>query len=378
MFDRSLSISRLQERLTEVPVTAILGPRQCGKTTLARQLGADHYFDLENPQDIARLEHPQTVLERLHGCICIDEIQRLPGLFPLLRFLVDTIPDQRYLILGSASPDLLRAGSESLAGRLSCYNPGPLTLAECGPELLHNHWLRGGFPRSLLAATDRSSTRWREDYMATFFEQDLPQLGIRIAPAALRRFWMLLAHCHSQLLNMSDLSNALGMTIMTVRHYVDVLEGTFMVRRLQPWHTNSAKRTVKTPKLYVRDSGLFHAISAIPSLEVLQAHPKVGASWEGYAIEEIIRVLDKKDNDVWFWATHSGAEVDLFWRDSGKNWAVELKWGDAPKLTKSMYSALEDLELEHLWIVYPGTREYALSDRVTVRPMEMVGAEWRY
>jgi uncharacterized protein len=376
VIERKDERKKLERYLETFPVVAIVGPRQCGKSTLARTFNAAHFFDLENPRDLAMLDQPQLALEGLSGLIVIDEIQRAPDLFPLLRYLVDHRREQRYLILGSASRELLRQSSESLAGRIAYLELGGFGLRDLGTERWRDLWLRGGMPRSVLAASEESSTLWRQQYIATFLERDIPQLGIQIPAATLRRFWTMVCHYHGQILNHSELARSFGISDMTVRRYLEILEGTFMIRLLQPWHANLGKRLVKRPKLYLRDSGLFHSLLAIDSFPQLATHKKLGASWEGFALETAIRAIGKRTEDLSFWATHSGAEVDLFWQHSGKNLAVEVKYADAPKLTPSMKSALIDLELDHLWVLYPGDRSYHLAEKVTVLPLSDVGDDW--
>jgi uncharacterized protein len=368
----------LRELSASSPVTAILGPRQCGKTTLSRQIEADHRFDLENPRDLARLENPQLALENLRGLVVIDEIQRRPDLFPLLRYLVDQPKNPRFLILGSASPDLLRQGSETLAGRLAILRLGGFRLVELGPDKQDRLWLRGGYPRSVLAGTEKESLRWREDYVATFLERDLPQLGIRVPAPTLRRFWLMLSHVHGQILSLSELGRSMGVSHVAVRRYVDILESTFMVRVLQPWFSNTSKRIVRSPKAYLRDSGLLHCLQSIGSWESLEGHPSRGASWEGFALEECARSIGLRDEDLFFWATQAGAELDLFWKHEGKAWGVEFKATDAPRITKSMRIALEDLDLAHLWVVHPGTDRWEMEDRVTALPLREVLGNWAY
>ncbi len=360
------------------PVAAILGPRQSGKSTLAREFAADHVFDLENPRDLVLLAEPQLLLEPLSGLIVIDEIQRARDLFPLLRHLVDTRKDQRYLILGSASRDLIRQSSESLAGRIGFHELGGFRLPDVGRENRRRLWMRGGLPPSFIARSDDDSSLWREQYIATFLERDIPQLGITLPATTLRRFWTMLCHYHGQLLNHAELARAFGISDMTVRRYLDILEGTFMVRILAPWHLNTSKRLVKRPKLYVRDTGLLHTLLAIRSERDLATHNKLGASWEGFALEVAARACGKRAEELAFWSTHAGAEVDLFWQEHGKNWAVEVKYADAPRLTPSMTSALRDLELSHLWVVYPGDRAYPLAPKVTTLPIDHIGATWTY
>lgn len=362
----------IQKSLTRNPVVAILGPRQCGKTTLALQMLHSKRFDLENPRDLAQLENPQLALEKIQGLVIIDEIQRKPDLFPLLRHLVDENQRRRFLILGSASRDLIRQGLESLAGRIHYHELGGFNLDEIRPEQSHRLWLRGGFPRSFLAKSEAGSREWRQDYIATFLERDIPQLGIRIPAATLRRFWTMISHYHGQIINYSEVGRSFGLSDMTIRHYLDILKGTFMVRLLQPWHNNTSKRLVKRPKVYLRDSGLFHALQGIEDAKLLATHPKLGASWEGYALENVCRILRLESEQVFFWATHSGAEVDLFWQSGGKSHAIEFKYTDAPKLTPSMRGAVNDLKLHQLFIVYPGDRKYALTPKIHVVPLQTI------
>ena len=376
--DRPFDKSAVATFMAAFPVTAILGPRQSGKTTLAHEFSADHFLDLENPRDAAMLAEPQLALEPLSGLIVIDEIQRAPELFPLLRYLVDTHRDQRYLILGSASRELIRQSSESLAGRVAYYELGGFRLGDVGAEHWRDLWLSGGLPPEYTASTEEESYRWREQYVATFLERDIPQLGISIPAATLRRFWTMLCHYHGQMLNHAELARAFGVSDMTVRRYLDILEGTFMIWLLQPWHINIGKRLVKRPKLYVRDSGLLHTLLAIRSSRDLASHNKLGASWEGFALEAAARAIGKRREELAFWATHSGAEVDLFWQEHGRNWAVEIKYADAPRLTPSMASAVKDLELARLWVLYPGNRAYPLAPAVSTLPLTGLGNQWRY
>lgn len=378
MINRSRDLAALREMIKAFPVTAILGPRQAGKTTLARQFKYDHDFDLENPRDLALLDQPQTALESLKGLIVIDEIQRAPNLFPLIRHLVDRNPKQRYLILGSASRDLIRQSSESLAGRIAYYELGGFGLFDVGAANWRKLWLRGGLPRSWGAATDAASFRWREQYISTFLERDIPQLGITIPAATLRRFWTMLCHYHAQTLNYSEFARSFGVSDMTVRRYIELLEGTFIIRLLQPWHANIGKRLVKSPKLFIRDTGLLHSLLSVGSKADLFGHNKLGASWEGFAVEAACRAVGKRKEEIYFWGTHAGAEVDLFWTDAGRNWAIEVKYADAPRLTPSISSALKDLELAHLWVVYPGDKSYSLGPRVTTLPIAALGAPWQY
>ena len=331
MIARKQDLEAVAKLMAAFPVTAILGPRQCGKTTLARAFDADHAFDLENPRDVARLEQPQLALEDLRGLIVIDEIQRLPDLFPLLRYLVDRDVGQKYLILGSASRDLIRQGSETLAGRIAFHQLGGFRLSDIGAENATTLWLRGGLPPSFLAADDEESLAWRRQYISTFLERDIPQLGISIPARTLRRFWTMLSHYHGQILNYSELARSFGVSDMTVRRYCEILEGAFMIRLLAPWATNVGKRVVRRPKLYLRDSGVAHALMSVESMEQLRSSPKLGASWEGFALECVCRVLDREDEELYFWRTHAGGELDLLWQWGGRNWGVECKYQDAPE-----------------------------------------------
>jgi uncharacterized protein len=378
LIDRKADRAILSKLMSIFPVTAILGPRQCGKTTLARTLTADFYFDLENPQDLARLEQPQLALEDLTGLIVIDEVQRLPDLFPLLRYLVDQGKKRKFVILGSASRDLIRQSSESLAGRIAYVQLGGFRLNDIDPKAIKALWWRGGLPPSFLAKSDIESLLWRNHYVTTFLERDIPQLGITIPARTLRRFWTMLSHYHGQILNYSELGRSFGVSDMSVRKYCDILEGTFMIRILQPWSVNIGKRLVKRPKLYLRDSGLFHALLSIETPEQLYTSPRLGASWEGFALDCVCRTLGKEDGDLYFWHTHAGAELDLFWQAGGQNWGIEFKYEDAPRLTRSMKTAVEDLKLKRLWVVYPGKATYRLTEKIQVLPLSDARDTWTY
>jgi predicted AAA+ superfamily ATPase len=361
----------IQNALRRSRIVLLIGPRQAGKTTLARQfLPPDslNYFDLEDPVSLLRLEQPLTALQPLQGLVVIDEIQRKPDLFPLLRVLSDRDPaPARFLILGSASPDLVRQASESLTGRVEILSVPGFSLAELGVEALRRHWLRGGLPPSFLAESDEDSLAWRKNFIQTLLERDLPQWGVRIPAPALLRFWRMLAHYHGQVWNAAEPARALGISQPTARRYLDVLEEIFMVRVLPPWHENLSKRQVKAPKIYFRDSGLLHYLLGIRSELDLQTHPKLGASWEGYAIEEVLKVVNA--DEVYFWGTHSGAELDLLIFKDGQRLGVECKHSDAPRLTPSMRAALADLRLDRLLVFYPGDRPYPLAERVHVLPL---------
>lgn len=371
MIDRKTDLQMVRTALKRSRVAALLGPRQCGKTTLARQLvPADslNYFDLEEAQSLARLAEPDTTLRPLKGLVVIDEIQRRPNLFPLLRVLADRQPlPARFLILGSASPELLRQSSETLAGRIETVPLEGFRLTDLGADALDRHWLRGGFPLAYTARNDADSLVWRRQFLQTFLERDLPQLGVTIPAVALRRFWSMVAHYHGQIWNGAELARALAVSESTVRRYLDLMTGVFLVRQLPPWFENLGKRQVKSPKVYVRDSGLLHALLGLASRRDLEHHPKVGASWEGYAVEEILKALNP--DDAYYWATHNGAEIDLMLFKNGRRIGVECKRMDAPTLTPSMRIALADLKLDELRVVYPGEKRYPLADRVEVVPL---------
>lgn len=373
MIQRKKHINEIKEAVERSRVVGLIGPRQCGKTTLAREFveqNSINYFDLEDPISLARLDDPKLALESLKGLVVIDEIQRKPELFPLLRVLADRRPiPATFLVLGSASPDLLRQSSESLAGRIEYLELGGFGFEELqGQKQREAQWLRGSFPLSLLAKSDKDSWRWRDSFIKTFLERDIPQMGIQTPSATLRRFWTMLAHYHGQILNASELGRSLGINQTTVSHYVDLLEGVFMIRALQPWHENLKKRQVKRPKIYFRDSGVFHSLAGIRDTLSLLEHPKLGASWEGYAMEEILKA--QQPDEAYFWATHSGAELDLLMFRDGKRYGVEFERRDAPRLTPSMKIALEDLSLERLTVVYPGDKSYALAESIHVEPLE--------
>lgn len=366
LIQRQALLESVTVGLRRNPVVALIGPRQCGKTTLARTLSDQsqaEFFDLENPRNAARLEHPLHALEDLRGLVVIDEIQRRPDLFPILRVLADRDPiPARFLILGSASPDLIRGSSESLAGRVTFVNMGGFDLSEVGPSAQKDLWWRGGFPRSFLAEDDDASRDWLEAFIQTFLERDLRALGIQVPAPTLRRFWSMLAHYHGQIWNASELGRSLQMAHTTVKHHLDLLCGALVVRQLPPWFENLRKRQVKSPKIYIRDSGLLHALLQIPSRTALDSHPKLGASWEGFALEQVLRRTG--DRHAYFWATPSGAELDLLLMLDNQRIGVEFKFGDAPTVTKSMQIALHDLRLDRLLVVYPGPESGRLHDRI--------------
>lgn len=362
--------------LRAAPVVGLLGPRQAGKTTLAGQLLAGRRgerFDLEDPRDARRLEEPMTALEGLRGLIVIDEVQRAPGLFQVLRVLADRRPlPARFLVLGSASPDLLRQSSETLAGRIRFVEMGGFGLCDVGAPNVRKLWARGGFPRSYLARSEAESFGWREDFIRTFVERDLASLGVTLrSPLHVRRLWTMLAHRHGQLWNGAQLAGALGETYPTVKRHLDVLTAALVIRQLPPWLPNAEKRLVKSPKVYVRDSGIAHALLGIRTRRELEGHPVLGASWEGFVLEEIARRVG--DRDLHFWGTHGGAELDVLWRRGRGAVGFEIKWADAPSMTRSIHSALADLDLERVFVVYPGPTRYRLHPKVEVLPVAELG-----
>lgn len=374
MILRPASLDRIASVFKVHPIAALLGPRQCGKTTLARMLAEGKpstYFDLENPVDIRRLSAPMRTLEELADLVIIDEIQRRPDLFELLRVLVDR-PQNRahFLILGSASPGLVKGVSESLAGRIGFVDLSGFDITEVGTTERSPLWIRGGFPRSFLAEDDSSSMVWRENFIRTFLERDIPQLGISIPAETLRRFWTMISHYHGQVWNAAQFARSLGTSEPTARRYLDILAGSFMIRVLPPWFENLRKRQVKAPKVYIRDCGILHALLQISTSADLQGHPKLGSSWEGFCLENIIGVLQTRD--AYFWATHAGAELDLMVMLDGKRYGFEFKYADAPGAGRSMHIAVTDLDLEHLWVIYPGQEKYAISDKISAIPLEHI------
>jgi hypothetical protein len=370
MIDRKGEIAEVKKKMSIFPVTAILGARQTGKTTLAGSLQAQHYFDLENPVDLAAFDNPQLTLSNLTGIIVIDEIQRRPELFPVLRYIIDNNPGQRYIILGSASRDLIRQSSESLAGRVSYHYLYGFDLKEVGIDRMDDLWLKGGFPRSFLSETNEASILWRESFITTFLERDIPQLGISIPSYTLRRFWLMLSNYNAQTINYSELSRSFGISDNTARKYIELLEGTFMIRLLHPYFTNIGKRIVKSPKLYFLDTGIYHSLLSLHSRPQLISNNKLGASWETFALNCLLKIFQLKKEEIYFYATHSGAELDLLIMRKGKNWGIEFKYQDAPIKTRSMYSCIEDLGLEHLFVVYPGEKQYQIDEKITVLPLK--------
>lgn len=376
MIDRKHELATLEALLKRHRVVAIVGARQVGKTTLARNVadrhrGAVRFFDLESPADDARLSEPLLALEPLAGLVVIDEVQRQPGLFEVLRVLADRPRSaRRFLLLGSASPELLRQSSETLAGRIVYHELHGFSLAEIGVENYQRLWLRGGFPRTYLARSNAASFEWRQAFIRTFLERDLPALGITIGSATLRRFWTMLAHYHGQTWNASEFGRSFGVADTTVRNYLNVLTSALVVRQLRPWHENIAKRQVKSPKVYVKDSGLLHGLLNLRTLQDLEAHPKVGASWEGFAIDQIIRQLGAADEECYFWATHGGAELDLFVVRGRKRIGFEIKRTMAPNVTPSMRTAITDLGLAQLHVVHAGHDSFPLAKKIQAIAME--------
>ena len=371
MLERNALESSVLAALSRSPAVALVGPRQIGKTTLARALqgsGSSNWFDLEDPQVEAQMAAPMVALKDLRGLVVIDEVQHAPNLFKVLRVLIDR-PDNpaRFLLLGSASPALLRQSSESLAGRLEVIEAGGFTLDETGARDAAALWWRGGFPRSFTATGDEASRIWRREFIRTVVERDLPQLGMTVAAPALYRFWSMLAHYHGQTWNAADPARSLGVNESTVRRYLDWLTQAYLVRQLQPWFVNLGKRQVKAPKIYLRDSGLLHELLGIADLGALARHPKCGASWEGFALDQVLRIA--RPDQAYFWATQAGAELDLLMFKDGRRVGVEFKRTDAPQITPSMRIALHDLALDTLYVVYPGDRRYALAQRVEAVPL---------
>ena len=370
MIERSQKLKAIEEGFRRASIVSITGLRQCGKTTLARSYAEAqeepvHYFDLEDPRSESRLREPMLALEPLAGLVVIDEVQRLPPLFPVLRVLADRPGKKaRFLILGSASPLLLSSISESLAGRVALLEIEGLDLLETGADGLRSLWLRGGLPPAYLAESEDASLLWRRDFITLFLERDLPQLGITIPSATLRRFWMMLAHFHGGVWNAAELARSLGTSEQTARRYLDILTGAFAIRQLPAWFENVGKRTIKAPKIYLRDAGLLHALLEISHWAHLEAHPKLGASWEGFCIEQILNYCEPRQ--TYFWATHAGAELDLLVFRKSQRIGVEIKYADAPGTTRSMHIAMDNLKLDRLFVVHPGKDHYEIAPKIEV------------
>lgn len=383
--NRPLLLRRISEQFRISKVTALLGPRQSGKTTLAREFSHDsglpfdpelNYFDLENPAHWERLRNPKLALDFLRGLVVIDEIQLRPDLFSILRVLADREDcPAKFLILGSASRDLIRQGSETLAGRIGFVEVTPFDSSET--QELDKLWIRGGFPLSFLAETETDSWNWRSNYIKTFLERDIPALGIQIPAATLRRFWTMLAHFHGQIFNASELGKSLGIADTTARRYLDLLTGTFMVRTLQPWFENINKRQIKSPKIFFRDTGIFHHLIGLSHRAALELHPKLGASWEGFALEQVIRLSNASEGEVFFWGVHNQGELDLLLIRNGRRNGFEIKYSDTPRTTSSQKMALECLHLDRLDIICPGSAAYPLADKIHVTGLEKVADLFR-
>ena len=378
MIERLAQIDRIKSLLSQNPIVAIIGARQVGKTTITYEI-EKHWktpstrFDCEDPDDLVRLNEPKLALKNLSGLVIIDEIQRKPDLFPLLRVLVDRENNKAtFLILGSASPNLLKQSSESLAGRISYFNLNGFSLIEVGQENESKLWIRGGFPRSYLAQTDKASVTWRKDFIRTFLERDIPQLGFNIPAITLRRFWTMLAHYHGQIWNGSELGRAFGMTHASVKRYVDLLSDALVVWQLKPWFQNIGKRQVKAPKVYIKDSGILHGLLGIETMNGLENHPKIGASWEGFILSEILEKLSIEPDDAYFWATHAGAELDLLVFVDGNPYGFEVKRTTAPKITPSMKNSLNDLSLKKLFVIHAGDHEFDLSEDIRAIPSHQI------
>ncbi len=372
MLNRHFYLNLIEQEFAVHQACALLGPRQVGKTTLAKQIAQQsdesvHYFDLENPDDLLALQNPLRTLEPLKGLIIIDEVQLRPDLFSTLRYLIDN-SENRFLILGSASTTLLKQTAESLAGRIGYIEVSPFTLSEPVDQTLLLE--RGGFPKSYLAKTYELSYRWRKGYIRTYLERDIPALGLNIDPLLMFKFWQMLAHVHGNLLNMNEIATALSISAPTVRRYLDILHGTFMVRLLAPWHENITKRQIKTSKLYFRDSGIINALYMINEQQTIWQNPRIGSIWEGFAIESIARAFQLPSTECFFWRSQNGAELDLLLFLYGKRIGFEFKYGDTPKMTKSMHIAMNDLKLAHLFIIYPGKRRLQITEQATITGLD--------
>jgi predicted AAA+ superfamily ATPase len=374
MIERKRYNQRIEDAIHRSPITALLGPRQCGKTTLARAIACQQkstYFDLESQVDLRRLENPEMMLGSLDGLVVIDEIQTRPELFSALRVIVDK-PDNKckFLILGSASPHIIRNVSETLAGRVEFVDMSGFDVDELGSHAGQVLWTRGGFPCSYLAKNDNDSFVWREGFIRTFLQRDIPQLGINIPSAAMRRFWTMLAHYHGQSWNASRIASAMGINDKTVRSYLDILTETYMIRQLQPWHENISKRQVRSPKIYFCDTGILHSLLDLQDYHAITGHPQAGASWEGFALEQILRII--QPSQAYYWATYSEAELDLFFISNGQRYGIEFKFNEAPGKTRSMTIAMKSLNLDRLFIVYPGEKSWPITEKIMVCPISHI------
>lgn len=380
LINRDQYLKKIDKLFKSHKAIGLLGARQCGKTTLAKMYARSllnqnhiHIFDMEDPVDLEKLQNPMITLRQLSGLIIIDEIQRRPELFPMLRVLLDDESlKQQYLILGSASRELIQQSSETLAGRIAYEEIYPFSLTEVHD--IEKLFVRGGFPNAYLANDDEDSTFWLENYIRTYLEKDIPSLGINIPAATIRRFWMMLAHYNGQIFNASEIAVSMGLSDKTIKHYLDILSGTFMVRQLHPWYVNIGKRQVKRPKIYFRDSGIFHHLLDIDTFNTLLRHPKLGISWESFALEQIIRINGYPSGNCYFWSIHEQAELDLLVFHKGQKIGYEFKYKDAPSLTKSMLESITHLELDKLYVIYPGQKTYTLSDKIDVVPLKI----WPY
>lgn len=374
MIDRKRYENQLLLALKRSPVTTLLGPRQCGKTTLARevwnQMGGT-YLDLERRRDRARFENPEMFLEALSGLVVIDEVQRIPSLLEVIRPLSDREGSPAtFLLLGSASPDIVKGASESLAGRTEFVDLAGFDLTEVGSSNIEKLWFRGGFPRAFLAEDDESSMVWLENFARTFLERDLSQLESSADSATFRKLWMMIASMQAQILNYSSLGRSMALSYKTIQKYLDILEGAFMIRRIQPWFRNTKKRLVKSPKIYIRDSGILHNLLEIESPYFLRGHIISGASWEGFVLEQFFALYGSRN--CYFWSTHQGAELDLLVRRKGGAYGIEIKLSEAPKVTRSMRIALKELSLKHIWLIYPGDEMYPLEQNITACPLSAI------
>ncbi len=367
MVKRETIIQKINTALDRSTIVSMLGPRQCGKTTLAKMIANDvsesHFFDLEHPSEVAKLQNPLLALEDLTGLIILDEIQLMPELFPVLRVLADRKNSSAtFLLLGSASPDILKKSSETLAGRVEFVPIGCFDLGEIGQKV-NELWIKGGFPKSFIAKTLNNSFSWRENFVMTFLERDLGRFGVQVSPQTMRRFWFMLAHSHGHMWNASDISRSLGISFMTAKRYVDILTNAFMVRQLQPWFENISKRQIKSPKIFIRDSGIFHYLINVKTKDELLGHPKLGASWEGFVTEQIINICGERK--CYYWRTRAGAELDLLYLHGLKKIGFEMKCADSVNITKSMRIATNDLNLAHLYVIYPGNDSYRIDEDIT-------------